>query len=225
MYYFENFPNIYYTFDKDLQQYYVLKNIFTRVNVISSVLQNSLVFYKYPWKDGDTLESIAFKYYGDPNRHWIILFANTMIDPYFDVPLNQNDFANNIIANYGSIEAAQFELDHIQKLTTVTTTVGGSSNTVTYTNTVTPEPYTYDFATNTLVQQTIPALGLNPVVTVSDTTVITPDGSIVETVITLTAVTAYDNEVAINETKREIMLIDPSYIPQIEAQFQNLLST
>jgi len=224
MNYFEQFPNIYYTFDKDLQQFYVLKNIFTRVDTISAVLNNSLVYYKYPWKDGDTLESVAFKFYGDPLRHWIIIFANTIIDPYFDLPLNSNDFANNIIASYGSIEAAQSELAVIQQVETVTTTINGSSNTVTYMTTVTDEPYSYNFATNQVISRTLPTID-NPIVTVSDVTVVTSDGSIVNTVTTLNAVTAYDNEVAINEAKREITLIDASYAPQIEAQFQSLLGT
>ena len=103
MYFFEQFDNIYYTFDPDLQQFYVLKNIFTRVDILSSVLQNSLVYYEYIWQDGDTLDSVAFKYYGDSLRYWLIIFANTIIDPYFDLPLNQSDFANNIILAYGSV--------------------------------------------------------------------------------------------------------------------------
>jgi len=224
MLYFSQFPNLYYTFDKDLQQFYVLKNIFTRVNILSSVLTNSLVYYKYPWQEGDTLESIAFKYYGDPLRHWIIIFANTIIDPYFDIPLNLNDFNNNIILKYGSIANAQSQLAVYQQQETVTTTINGSSNTVTYNTTVTPEPYTFNFRTKMLVPQTLPTLDL-PIVRVSDVTVTTPDGATVQTITTLNAISAYDNEVAINEAKREITLIDASYAGQIEQQFQQLLGT
>lgn len=224
MNYFDQFPNLYYTFDKDLQQFYVLKNIFTRVDVLSSVLTNSLVYYKYQWQDGDTLETIAFKFYGDPLRHWIIIFANTIIDPYFDVPLNTDTFANNVILKYGSLAQAESTIAVYKQFETVTTQIGGSSNTITYGTTVTPNPYTYNFATKTLVPQTLPTLA-NPIVTVSTHTVKTTNGATVTTTTTLEAVSAYDNEVAINEAKREIVLIDASYASQIEAQFQQLLGT
>lgn len=224
MFYFDQFPNLYYTFDKDLQQFYVLKNIFTRVNVLSSVLTNSLVYYEYPWQDGDTLESVAFKFYGDPLRHWIIIFANTMIDPYFDLPLNANDFANNIIQAYGSIDNAQSRLAVIKQIEKVTTTVGGSSNTVTYRTTVTSNPLTYNFKLKRIVAQTLPTIN-NPIVTVSNVTVVTEDGATVNTLTTLNAVTEYDNQVDINEAKRNIVLIDAAYAPQIEQQFQQLLGT
>jgi len=224
MLYFDQFPQIYYTFDPELQEFYTLKNIFTRVNVLSSVLTDSLVYYKYTMQDGDTLENMAFKLYGDPLRHWIIIFANTMIDPYFDLALNQDNFANNIILKYGSIANAQSQLDHIQQQETVTTTLNGVSNTQTYNTTVTNYGYTYNFTTGTLVPQTLPTLNL-PKITVSNNTVKTPDGGTVTTVTTLNAISKYQNEVNINEAKREIVLIDPSYCSQIESEFSSLLST
>jgi hypothetical protein len=224
MLYFEQFPTLYYTFDPDNQEFYTLTNIFTRVNVLSSVLQNSLVYYKYAMQDGDTIESIAFKYYGDPLRHWMVIFANMAIDPYFDFVLNNDAFSNNIIAAYGSEANAQSQIAVYQQTETVTTVINGVANTKTYSATVTPEPYTYNFATNQLVPRTLPTID-NPVVIVSNNSVITPDGALVTTVTTLTAVTAYDNQVAINEAKREIILIDTAYAPQIEAQFQSLLGS
>jgi Base plate wedge protein 53 len=224
MYYFQQFPNLYYTFDPNLQQFKVLKNIFTRVDILSSVLTNSLVYYQYQWQDGDTLESIAFKYYGDPLRHWMIIFANTIIDPYFDIPLNADAFSNNIIAKFGSEANAQSTLGVIQQQQTVITTIGQGSNTVIYNATVTPQPFTFNFKTNMVIPQTLPTLD-NPVILVSDETVITPDGSIVQTITELMAVSAYDNEVAINEAKRNIVLIDSNYAGQLEAEFQQLLGT
>jgi hypothetical protein len=224
MYYFDAFPQIYYTFDPKQQEFYTLKNIFTRVNVLSAVLTDSLVYYKYTMQDGDTLENMAFKLYGDPLRHWIIIFANTIIDPYFDLPLSQDNFANNIILKYGSAANAQSQLDHITQTETVVTSKNGLSNTQVYTTTVTSEPFTYNFLTGALVARTLPTLNL-PQITVSSYTVTTPDGSTVTTTTTLNAVSAYQNEVNINEAKREIILIDPSYCTQIEAEFASLLST
>jgi hypothetical protein len=177
--------------------------------MISAVLTDSLVYYKYQMQDGDTLENIAFKMYGDPLRHWIIIFANTIIDPYFDLPLNADNIANNIILKYGSVANAQSQLDHIVQNETVITTINGSSNTMVYSTTITDEPYTYNFTTNKLVPRTLPTLGF-PELVVSSFTVTAPDGSVVTTTTTLNAVSAYDNEVNINESKREIILIDPT---------------
>jgi hypothetical protein len=221
--YFAQFPTVYYTFDPAKQEFFTLRNLFTRVIDIQSVLQNSLVYYEYTMKDTDTLESIAFKYYGDPLRWWIIMFANVMIDPYFDVVLKQTDFDANIVVKYGSIEQAQNTLAMITQTQTVITTINGSSNTRIYNTSVANTGYTYDFRLKQLIPQTLPTIDL-PIIKLSDVTVVTPDGSIVETVTTLNAVTCYDNEVAINEAKRQIVLIDKSYAGQIEQQFQSLLA-
>jgi len=222
MLYFENFPNLFYTFDAERTQFYTLKNIFTRVNMLSSVLQNSLVYYQYAYKDSDTLENLAYKYYGDPLRHWIIIFANLIIDPYFDLPLRQDDFANNIILTYGSEANAQSQLAYYQQNTTITTTYQGQTNTQSYLASVTTTPYTYDFSTGEVIAASLPALG--DTITTYEGEATAPDGSTVLTTTTLTAISVYDNLVAINEAKRNIVLVDASYASQIEAQFQSLLT-
>jgi hypothetical protein len=223
MLYFENFPNLYYTFDSERTQFYTLKNIFTRVNMISSVLQNSLVYYQYAYKDSDTLENLAYKYYGDPLRHWIIIFANLIIDPYFDLPLKQDDFANNVILAYGSEANAQSQLAFYQQNTTITTTYQGQTNTQSYLASITTTPFTYSFSTGEVIPASLPALG--DTITTYEGEATAPDGSTVLTTTTLTAISIYDNLAAINEAKRNIVLVDASYAAQIEASFQSLLSS
>jgi len=221
--YFDQFPNLFYTFDPDRIEFYTLKNIFTRVNMLSSVMQNSLVYYQYSYKDSDTLETLAYKYYGDAKRHWIIIFANLIIDPYFDLPLKPNDFANNVILAYGSEAAAQSNLAFYQQNTTITTSFQGQSNTQSYLASVTPTPFTYNFTTKEVIPASLPGLGQT--ITTYQGEAEAPDGSIVNTKVTLTGISIYDNLVAINERKRNIVLIDAAYAPQIEAQFQSLLSS
>jgi hypothetical protein len=223
MEYFDQFPNLYYTFDPERIEFYTLKNIFTRVNLLSSVMQNSLVYYQYSFKDSDTLENLAYKYYGDAKRHWIIIFANLIIDPYFDLPLRQDDFANNVILAYGSEANAQSTLFGYQQNTTVTTSFQGQSNTQSTLAWLTPTPFTFNFTTGEVVPASLPGLGES--ITTYTGTAQAPDGSIVTTTTTLTGVSVYDNLVAVNEAKRNIVLIDASYAPQIEAQFQSLLSS
>ena len=68
-----------------------------RASVIPSVLNNALVYYSYDVQDGDTPEIIAYKYYGDVNRFWIVLYCNQLNDPQWDWPLSSNKFKTNII--------------------------------------------------------------------------------------------------------------------------------
>lgn len=222
MEFFNQFPNLLYTFDPNQSEFVVLKNIFTRVKVLDAVLQNSLVYYKYSMKDGDTLESIAHKYYGDAKRHWLIIYANSIIDPYFDLPLNQANFDNNIKIKYGSLANAQATLHHINQIETVTSSVNGSSNTQVYISTLTNQPYTYDFLLNKLVPQTLPSIGF-PEVIIGSVTLDLPDGTVATTDTKLEAISNYDYELGVNEGKRQIVLIDKKYAAQIENQLQQLL--
>jgi len=222
--YFAQFPTVSYTFDPARQEFYTLRNLFTRIADIQSVLQNSLVYYQYVMKDTDTLEGIAFKYYGDPLRWWIIMYANVMIDPYFDVPLKQSDFDACIAVKYGSVQAAQNTVSLITQTQTVITTINGSSNTNVYTSSVANTGFTYDFRLNQLIPQALPTLAL-PIITVSNNTVVTDDGATVQTIVQLNAVSAYQQETDINEAKRKIVLIDKSYVGQIESEFQSLLAS
>lgn len=41
--------------------------------------------------DGQTMENIAYDYYGDANLHWVIILLNDIIDPYYDLPLSPKE--------------------------------------------------------------------------------------------------------------------------------------
>jgi hypothetical protein len=221
MEYFQNFPNILYTFDPNKTEYTTVKNIFARVKVIDDILQNSLIYYQYNVKDEDNAQIIADKYYGETKRHWIVFFANRVVDPYFDMPLNQRDLENNIISKYTTLANAQAGLHHVEQRTVVVTSFSGGSNTQTYVSTLN-SPFTYNFTLGQVVAQTLPTVS-NPVLPVSNTTVTLSDGSIVTTNTALYAVNNYDNAVTINESKRKIQLLDRVYVSQVEAELTSLL--
>lgn len=221
--YLDAFPTIQYTFSKDRKNFLTLRNIFTRVKMIHSTLLQTLVYYEYAMKDSDTLEGIAYKYYGSATRHWIIILSNSIIDPYFDIPLKARDFQNNLVLKYGSIEAAQNTLHHIQQSQNVTTITAGGANSQVYLGTVNPTELTYDFKSKQLKTFTTPTIQF-PVVQVALSTVSFPDGSVVTTNTQLQAVSCYDYENTLNESKRQIKLVDASYVSQIEAEFASLLS-
>ena len=82
----------------------VFTNIMARTSIIPSLFQNPLLFYSYDIQDSDTPELIAHKYYGYIERFWMVLFANQILDPQWDWPLNTNDFNAYITNKYPSTD-------------------------------------------------------------------------------------------------------------------------
>lgn len=80
-----------------------LKNVLTRASLIPQLQNNPLVFYTYTTQEGDTPESVAYKYYGDQYRYWIVLYGNGSLDPQFDWPLSSTQFSKYIVNKYMSV--------------------------------------------------------------------------------------------------------------------------
>ena len=55
------------------------KNLLARLKLVNVDKQNILNFDYYDIQDGDTPETIAFKYYNNTEYHWTILIANDII--------------------------------------------------------------------------------------------------------------------------------------------------
>lgn len=221
MQYFEQFPSILYSFDPANGSFQLVTNIFARVKFLDSVLSNTLIYYPYSVQDGDTAWSIADKYYDDPQRHWIVMFANQIVDPYFDWPLTQNDLNNNIVAKYGSIANAQSTLDHIEQQQSTSVSFNGLITTYTSNSTLN-SAFTYNFTTNQVQAVTLPTIG--SVIDKGIVTYSTPDGSIVSTHTQWVAIDAYTAAINNNESKRQIRLIDKAYAKVIEDQLTSLLA-
>ena len=209
MLYFQNFPKIATT---DYKNNAVLAtNLMARTAIIPSLLTNPLLFYSYDIQEGDTPEIVASKYYGDVNRHWLVLYANQIIDPQWQWPLTSQqlkiyiqdkyaDAANT--ANVSSvISYAQQTVKYHQKIFGTNNSEGGKSQRTMiideseYNSTI-PETITQNF----------------------------PNGAVVQRSIAIKALSIYDYEVELNERKRKIYLINNIYAPQIENQFKQLMS-
>lgn len=59
-------------------------------------------FYDYVYTDSDTLYNIAAKYYNDSYLYWIIPITNSMINPNFDLPLNNQVLTQILDKKYKS---------------------------------------------------------------------------------------------------------------------------
>jgi hypothetical protein len=177
-----------------------MTNLLARSSIIQSLLTNSLVFYNYDIQDGDTPETVAYKYYGDVYRYWIVLFSNQMLDPQWDWPLNTKAFQDYIVDKYQDFNP----YSTIQSYTQTTTQFDFATQTTTV-NTVTIDQNAY----NTFVPYS--------------KTVTLPTGPVSITK-TVNAISYYDYEMNLNESKRNISLLNNEYVSQIEGEFSKLMA-
>lgn len=178
----------------------LLTNLLVRSSIIQNLLTNSLVFYKYDIQDGDTPEIVAYKYYGDAYRYWIVLFSNQMLDPQWDWPLNSINFQNYIVNKY--------------------TTFNPYSTIHGYTQTTTQ--YDYNTQTTTVNKVNISQNTFNTFVPYN-ATVTLPTGK-VSISKTVSSISYYQYELDLNESKRNINILNKQYVNQIESEFKKLMS-
>jgi len=220
MQYFLNFKSIPYSLDDNDLEYKIVKNPFTRVKIIRDVLENIQLFYEYQIKDSDNPEVIAHKLYGDPNMYWIVMFANNLIDPYYDVPLEYTELDSLIIKKYGSLSNAQSQIHHYESKVEMTTNENGIIETKEYVQEIKEKSYNY--ATKSVITNTLPTLATSPITVSTNTETI--DGVTITKTVKHYAISKYDHELNENEKKRTINLVRNEYIPQIETEFKTLLS-
>ena len=97
------------------QQYKLLPDILRRVKLRSGIRSGSFLFDNYDVSDGERPEDIAFKYYGDPEYHWIILMTNNITDRYYQWPLTQPQFQEYLEDKYGA--GSEDAVHHYEKTT------------------------------------------------------------------------------------------------------------
>jgi len=198
MQYFDTLPKIIKTdvFPNSV----VMTDLMARCSIIPEILKNPMVFYDYDVQDGDTPEIVAYKYYGDSYRYWIVLFANQITDPQWGWPLSSNDFDAFITDKYQTFNPYA-TVHHYEKIITQFDAV---TQTTTTQNIIIDED-TY----NSLVTGTF--------------TYTLPTGS-VNIAISKAAVSYYDYELNLNESKRNIKILNSAYVTQLEKQFTDLMT-
>ena len=99
--YFSQFPLIVYDLKGD-KKFKLLPDILRRVKLRAGLSASRFVFDKYNVKENENPEDVAFKYYGDPTYHWVVLMVNNITDRYYQWPMNQADFADFLTDKYGA---------------------------------------------------------------------------------------------------------------------------
>lgn len=210
--YFNNFPKVDYALETP-NQFDFVTNITSRFGIDEKTKDNATVYYQYSIEDGETPEIISAKYYDSPEKHWIILAMNDIVDPQFDWPLSYAQFNEYVNTKYSANNYADTantsipglswaqNLNNVQShFKVVTQTVG---------NTITIKKYKVD--ANTYANNTI--MGLTP----GDTYTF-PDDTTVTIKVTKETQNYYDYEKEINENKRDIKMLRPEYVNVLENQ-------
>jgi hypothetical protein len=209
MFYFNSFPKV-ITTDYNGNGI-LLTNILKRINIIPGLLSNPLLLYKYDLQEGDTPDIVANKYYGDSYRYWLPLFANNIMNPQWQWPMDSNVFDSYIQNKYAEAAAAA----NVSSVLVYT-----QSTVYQYTKTIqTVDSYTLNSNSTTIV---IDEPTYNSMVT-GTTTSTFPNGVTVTQTITKNVVSIYDYELEQNESNRSISLINSIYTSQIESQFASLM--
>lgn len=108
MNYFDKLPTITYNGQ-------VAKNLLSRASLSEKTKSNKLAYYPYTMDTNDKVDMVSYNYYDDPGFTWLIWFANNTIDPYFDMPLSDDELIQHIIAKYGSLDLALRKISHYRQ--------------------------------------------------------------------------------------------------------------
>ena len=88
----------------------VARNFLARARLTEQTRNNHNLFYPYTVTEQDRIDHISHKYYDDSDYMWMIYLANDIVDPYFDLYLNDTNFDRYITDKYGSIANAQQQI-------------------------------------------------------------------------------------------------------------------
>lgn len=208
MYYFKTLPKI---ITPDQNGYPILMtNLLSRAAIVQKLLNNPMQFYEYAIQEGDTPEIVADKYYGDPFKYWIVLFSNQILDPIWEWPMSYTALLEYIDSKYATEAEDAGKTPYEYTNTTVyeykkiiTTTDVFTRNETVKKVSITEDDY------NTLSEST--------------TTYDIPGGTSCIVAITKNIVTLFDYEEDLNESRRQIKLLNSNYAGDIEQQLKILM--
>lgn len=116
--YFNDFPKINYTFACDEAKLNTVKlvNILRRFKPLDDIMNNLVLYYTYQIKEGERPDIVSYKMYDSVEYDWVILMFNQKIDPYFEWPMDSNQFFEYIENKYGSLSAATSTVHQYEKI-------------------------------------------------------------------------------------------------------------
>jgi hypothetical protein len=211
--FFNYFPKTLYSANNRTSGLDTVTNIISRFGFESSLKENSASFYEYNIQEGDTPEIIATKYYDNPERHWIVLLFNDIIDPQYDWPMQYNTFIRYVGDKYSANGAANTTVQSGLAWAMSTNNVYSYSKVITRTN---EDGFS-------IVEKIEVDAGTYANTAASTTNYTLQDGTRITETVTKETKTYYDYEQEVNESKRTIKLLKPEFVSAVEKEFKKVI--
>ena len=184
--YFRQVPNFQYINrspgDQSISNYTEVKNLFKRAKLREDIFSDLSFFVKYSIIGDERPDNVAYKFYNDSTLDWLVLLSNNIINIQTEWPLSQQGFYNFLIDKYGTDEAL-YDVHHYETIQVKTS--GGA--TVVPAGLTVPSDYSISYFDSDIEQ------------TVTNTNI-------------TVEVTNYDYEEKIQDEKRNIFILKPTYL-------------
>jgi len=206
--YFKKFPKTVYKLKED-NSLDTITNLTVSFSFDNQLKENNILYYSYDIKEGETPEIIAHKYYGDVEKHWIILKLNDIIDIKSQWPLDyrslnlsiEQKYKNNASPGQTGIVWSQQNIHSYYKIVRGTFLDSEEMNE----NEYDIDQATYNSLSNS---ETIYTLANNVKYKLE---------------VIKKYRTYYDYENSLNEKKRKIKMIKPNNVAIIEKEFEGIM--
>ena len=226
--YFKSFPYTYYSLD-DTSTVQVVTNITARTNISDELKTNLGLYDEYDIKDGETPELVADKFYNNPELHWLVLLYNDIIDPRFDWPLDTNNLSRHVNSMYSNPNGIHHYENENAGITNGNVIINANVSYLETGNVITNLSgtgvgYITSKLTSSNVIVTVTSGGFVTGDTITNAANTTSNSTITLTnTISGTPVTNYEYEDVVNETKRRIKILKPSYVDAVVNDFKKKL--
>ncbi len=109
---FSSFPKLEYTFANE--KTVVVADIFKKISLTQSTLENETLFETYILSDGVSPEKVSFDYYKNPKYSWVLFLANQIIDPHLDWPMEYSSYLNYLSTTYQGSSFFTWDLPNVR---------------------------------------------------------------------------------------------------------------
>jgi hypothetical protein len=218
--YFNNFPLTFYSSGaNNATSVDTVTNITARFGFEEGLKENSSAFYPYTIKDSDTPEIIATKIYNNPERHWIVLMFNDMMDPQYDWPLPYEAFNGYVDQKYSGPEYAN------------DTTSGAGlawaksiANVQGYYKIVTRSAAKRNPENKTITEKIQVDANTYANVVASTATYTLTNGDVITETVSKETKTYYQYEDELNDSKRKIKILKPEFVSTVMKEFIEIIN-
>jgi|TARA_R100000030_G_scaffold80267_1_gene63107 hypothetical protein len=213
MSYFRELPDILYQSNLlhkvSSQEYIRIKNIFRRVKLKDWIQDNARFFNKYTIRDGERPDTMAERLYGTPDRDWIIVLTAGITNIKDEWPLSNYDLYRYVENKYGNDLNAIHHYETIEVRDNRGRLILPGGQRVDQNFTI-PTPYD--------ASETNFYVGVRPQ---SDNI---SYKSVNSDISPITGISNYEYETQLNENKRRIEVMKPSYLQQFLNDMRELMN-